>query len=139
MFSSSLIHLHCLSIQIILRRQDVSLLKQFIDINEALQNLRQRCRPLKPSVILSPDSGINVDATIIENDVTVGHDTLRTFDEKRRLPLVRQQSVPYYLQSYNQSFNSVDTVSIASSFDGKTSCSKALYLLHAKLFIHRLI
>ncbi|XP_061176517.1 uncharacterized protein LOC133185371 [Saccostrea echinata] len=85
-----------------LRQQDVKLLKQLIQISEVIQAFYQKVtKDSKSSTDISPDSGLDVSVT----DVT----------QIRSMPLVRQQSVPYYCR-INHSAGSLLS-SATSSFD----------------------
>ncbi|KAK3097428.1 hypothetical protein FSP39_009574 [Pinctada imbricata] len=99
---------------VFLRHHDLLLLKQLIEIDESIQSLRQKSKfPRTTFDLCSPDSGISEESSQPETSAKSCVDTMVTFDDRRRLPLVRQQSVPYYMHIYR----SVDSGSIASSFD----------------------
>ncbi|XP_033740481.1 uncharacterized protein LOC117327540 [Pecten maximus] len=67
-----------------MRRQDVKLLKQLVNINDVIQAMYQRAKEVRSD----------------EDDETDELQNMRTTDvwreTSRRTPLVRQQSVPYY-------------------------------------------
>lgn len=80
-----------------LRKQDVKLLKQLIQISEVIQTFYQR---VDKKSDVSPDSGVDVSVTDLP--------------QIRKAPLVRQQSVPYYCR-INQTGSLLS--SATSSFD----------------------
>ena len=83
----------------------MKLLKQLIQISEVIQTFYQRVNKdskATRSNDVSPDSGFEVSVTELP--------------QVRRMPLVRQQSVPYYCR-FNQTGSLLS--SATSSFDGK--------------------
>lgn len=82
-----------------LRKQDVKLLKQLIQISEVIQTFYQRVDKNTKSDV-SPDSGVDVSVTDLP--------------QIRKTPLFRQQSVPYYCR-INQTGSLLS--SATSSFD----------------------
>ncbi|XP_060069691.1 uncharacterized protein LOC132549751 [Ylistrum balloti] len=85
-----------------MRRQDVKLLKQLVNINDVIQAMYQRAKEIR--------SDEDEDTDELENMRTT--DVWR--ESSRRTPLVRQQSVPYYCGAPRP----VTTTSIGDSMEG---------------------
>lgn len=67
-----------------MRRQDVKLLKQLVNINDVIQAMYQRAKEVRSDEDEDTDELQNLRATHVWRETS------------RRTPLVRQQSVPYY-------------------------------------------
>lgn len=101
-------------LQAALRKQDVKLLKQLIHISEVIQTFYQKVnKNSKSTTDISPDSGMEVSVTDIP--------------QTRRMPLVRQQSVPNYCR-INHSGSLLS--SATSSFDGISFKSLFYYYMY---------
>lgn len=81
-----------------MKKQDVNLLKQLIHISDVIQTICQKQHTP------SPDSAVDESPT-------------ETFHKTKRAPLVRQQSVPYYItvlraqsSSFNSSFEGINEI-----------------------------